>query len=179
MKKKPNDKERDYECLVEEESLILEATEMIEELLELADVNRKELAERLGRSKGFITQVLAGDRNMTLRTLADLAFALDHRVKVAAGPLTEAADGGEALANHAPAMARVYAGAGEYLAQSRQRRASEDPRRQKAAEGAGQHVAHVLGSYCNARSGEDRPDLHLLGTYGPLERNRDQEPVAS
>jgi antitoxin component HigA of HigAB toxin-antitoxin module len=46
-------------------TLNLETTELIEELLELTGVNRKGLAERLGRSKGFVTQILSGDRNMT------------------------------------------------------------------------------------------------------------------
>lgn len=180
MKKKPSDKDRDYERLVEEESLILEATEMIEELLELAGTNRKELADRLGKSKGFVTQILAGDRNMTLRTLADFAFALEHRVKVAAAPLAEVGDGGEAMPHQAPAMARVYAGAGEFLAQSKQRSGSADPRRPMAAEGAGDQAAFVFaaGVYCNARLGADRPDLQRLRTFEPLESDRTQEPIA-
>lgn len=181
MKKNRKDKERDYERLVEEESLILEATELIEELLELTGLNRKELAERLGRSKGFVTQILTGDRNMTLRTLADLAFALEHRVKVAATPLIESGDGGEATINHSLSMTRVYAGAGEFIAHSKDEQVSDRPRRQPAAEAA----ASTFGAnpaattvYANARHGNERPDFLLLGTYEPLQASYDQEGVA-
>ena len=80
---------REYLRLVEQETLIFEATEMLSELMEGDGVSRKELAEKLGRSKAFVTQILAGDRNMTLRTLSGFAFALGYRVKVVAEPLAE------------------------------------------------------------------------------------------
>jgi antitoxin component HigA of HigAB toxin-antitoxin module len=72
-------KEADFERLVAQESLILEATEEICRILENQDISRSELARRLGKSKAFVTQVLSGERNMTLNTAADLAFALGHR----------------------------------------------------------------------------------------------------
>ena len=180
MKKKiRQEKERDYERLVEEESLILETTELIEELLELTDVNRKELAERLGRSKGFVTQILAGDRNMTLRTLADLAFALDHRVKVAASPLADIGDGGQMIPAYGPGMTRVYAGTGEFIAQGNDELASDDPRRQPAAEAAASILNddRVSMVYSNARYGHERPDLFRLRTYEPLQSGDQQESV--
>lgn len=49
--------------------------------------NKAQLAERLGKSKAYVTQVLSGSRNMTLRTLADFAFALGFRVELKARPL--------------------------------------------------------------------------------------------
>jgi transcriptional regulator with XRE-family HTH domain len=162
-KSKSNDKEREYERLVAQETLIFEATEMISELLEADGVTRKELADKLDRSKGFVTQILSGDRNMTLRTLADLAFALQHRVRVAAAPLIESGDGGEAVEEPSRATARVYAGAGECLARSPQE-AGEHPRRQLAAEGAGLYVsgsyAHV--TYFNALAGGEQAETPLL-----------------
>lgn len=103
----------DYERLVEEETLIFEATELIAELLDDQQVTRKELADRLGRSKGYVTQVLAGDRNMTLKTLATLAFALEHRVELSATPLgmgDSGIDGGQVR----PPVARVRVGLGEF-----------------------------------------------------------------
>ena len=79
-------KDANYERLVAEETLIVEATEEVCRVMEGEDseggVTRKELADRLGRSKGFVTQLLSGERNLTLRTLADLAFALDRRVEI-------------------------------------------------------------------------------------------------
>lgn len=43
-------------------------------------VSRAELARRIGRPKAFVTQVLSGSRNMTLRTVADIAAALGKEV---------------------------------------------------------------------------------------------------
>lgn len=54
----------------------MSATELICELMQKKNVSRADLAKRIGKSKAFITQVLHGTRNMTLRTLADLAGAL-------------------------------------------------------------------------------------------------------
>jgi transcriptional regulator with XRE-family HTH domain len=77
----------EYARLLNQEELILEATELIHELLEATETSRAELAERLQTTRGYVTQVLNGSRNMTLRTLADLGFALGHRVTIAAAPL--------------------------------------------------------------------------------------------
>lgn len=75
-------KDADFKRLVAQETLILEATELIAELIEQSGMKRKDLAKKLGRSKGFVTQVLSGDRNMTLRTLADFAYALGQKLEV-------------------------------------------------------------------------------------------------
>jgi len=61
---------------LEQELLLVSATELICELMQKKNVSRADLAKRIGKSKAFITQVLRGTRNMTLRTLADLAGAL-------------------------------------------------------------------------------------------------------
>jgi transcriptional regulator with XRE-family HTH domain len=77
----------EYERLLAEEALILDATELISELMQAKGITRAELAKQIGKTRGFVTQVLSGNRNMTLRTLADLAHALDARAKVVARPL--------------------------------------------------------------------------------------------
>lgn len=64
--------------LMQQERLILEVTEFIVELMQEQNVTRTELAKRLGRSKGWISQLLAGEANFTLRTLADVFGALGH-----------------------------------------------------------------------------------------------------
>jgi len=113
MNRSKENRDRDYERLVEEETLIFEATEVISELLDVRRMSRKDLAKKLGRSKGFVTQVLAGDRNMTLRTLADLAFALNQRVELEAVPLDKQQDsdyGSEAVPRRTEA--RVSASSG-------------------------------------------------------------------
>ena len=86
-KKKVDRDSREYTRLLEQETLIAEATELVSQLLEKEQVNRQDLARRLGKSKGFVSQVLSGERNMTLRTLSDLAFALNHRFELATAEL--------------------------------------------------------------------------------------------
>lgn len=62
--------------------LIAGAHEAVCVALKEARVTRSELARRLGKSPGHVTQVLADGRNMTLRTLAELADALGYSVSV-------------------------------------------------------------------------------------------------
>lgn len=69
-----------YAAAVAEELLIVEAHELIVKLLEREGVTRTELARRLGVSQAFVSHVLSGERNMTLRTLASFAHALGYRI---------------------------------------------------------------------------------------------------
>ncbi|MCX6636048.1 MAG: helix-turn-helix transcriptional regulator [Acidobacteria bacterium] len=71
----------------ERESLAFEAAELISGLMEQRQVSKTELAERIGASKSHVTQLLTGSRNMTMHTLADLAFALGHKVEIGAHEL--------------------------------------------------------------------------------------------
>ncbi len=63
--------------LFAEEDLIVATTEMICKSMEEKDISRSDLAGRLGKSKAYVSQVLSGSRNLTLRTLAQIAVALD------------------------------------------------------------------------------------------------------
>lgn len=74
----------EYQQLIEQETLIADAQELVCELLEAAGMSRQDLAAALGKSKGFVSQLLSGKRNMTLRTLADLATATGHRIEMSA-----------------------------------------------------------------------------------------------
>ena len=65
-----------YERLLCQERLILDVTEQLAGALEDGGVTRAELARRLGRTPGFVSQLLGGGRNLTLRTIADIAAAL-------------------------------------------------------------------------------------------------------
>lgn len=65
-----------------EEGLILEVTEAISMVMQEEDITKAQLAIRMGRTKGFITQILSGSRNLTLRTLAAVADALEYRVTI-------------------------------------------------------------------------------------------------
>jgi transcriptional regulator with XRE-family HTH domain len=70
--------------LLRQEELILEVTEALANALEREGISKKELADRLGKTKGFVSQVFSGGRNLTLRTVADFADALHHRIRVTA-----------------------------------------------------------------------------------------------
>ncbi len=68
--------------IFEQESLAIEATELISTMLKEQQVTKTELAKRIGKSKAYVTQLLSGARNMTLHTFADLAFALGYKVEL-------------------------------------------------------------------------------------------------
>jgi transcriptional regulator with XRE-family HTH domain len=70
---------REEARLLAQEELILEVTETLCERIQSLGITRTEVARRLGKSPGFVTQLLNGGRNLTLRTLADLAHALEAR----------------------------------------------------------------------------------------------------
>ena len=79
--------------LYEQERTIVEATELICELLETSGVSRTELAKRLRKTKGYISQLLDGETNMTLRTLSDALYALGREVHFTSGPIEKPYDG--------------------------------------------------------------------------------------
>jgi transcriptional regulator with XRE-family HTH domain len=70
----------EFAKLMAQEDLIMEVTETLCGILEKEKVSRKELADRLGKSKGFVSQLLNGGRNLTLRTVADILYVLGYKV---------------------------------------------------------------------------------------------------
>jgi transcriptional regulator with XRE-family HTH domain len=72
--------------LVQQEELILEATELLAKIMEENAISKADLSRRLGKSKAFITQCLNGGQNLTLRTLADLFSALGYKLELGAKP---------------------------------------------------------------------------------------------
>ena len=75
--KKSRDRDADLKKKIAQEQLILDVTESVFEQLEIQGKSKVDLAEAMGCSKAYVTQLLNGSRNMTLRTLSDVAFALD------------------------------------------------------------------------------------------------------
>lgn len=71
----------------EEELLYGEATDTVSALLESLGLTRSELAERLGVSKGRVSQILSGSENITLKTLASLGWALGIRFDLHPTPM--------------------------------------------------------------------------------------------
>lgn len=79
---KPNVEEQledpEFIRLVAQEDLILDVTETLCWLMEKEEVPKQELATRLGKSEGFVSLLLLGGRQLTLRTVADVLHALGY-----------------------------------------------------------------------------------------------------
>jgi transcriptional regulator with XRE-family HTH domain len=84
------------EARIEEElsRLITQLTNEITWYMRERDLTRADLAARMGVSPGRISQVLSGGENLTLRTLAGLATALDARFEVELTPQQHRPGGG-------------------------------------------------------------------------------------
>ena len=61
---------------------IMDVTESICEILERENIERRILAEKMNKTKGYISQILNGSRNMTLGTLAEIARVLGYVPKI-------------------------------------------------------------------------------------------------
>lgn len=74
----PSVSEREMAC----ERLLFNATEDILLAMQDSQMSRADLAKKLGQSKSHVSKLLDGTRNMTLRTLSDIAYALGAEAKV-------------------------------------------------------------------------------------------------
>jgi transcriptional regulator with XRE-family HTH domain len=59
----------------QQERAIVEVTELLEDALHDRNITRSQFAEMLGKTKGWVSQLLDGEGNKTVRTVAD-AFAV-------------------------------------------------------------------------------------------------------
>lgn len=62
------------------EWLLLDIEEALHTSMEAQGITRSELAERLGTSRAYVTKLLDGQENMTLKTLVRVANALEMKV---------------------------------------------------------------------------------------------------
>jgi transcriptional regulator with XRE-family HTH domain len=67
-------------------SLIVDVALALNKGLSAAGLSQRTLAERLGKTEGFVSQVLSGGSNITLRTLGDFAYGMNCDVDVALRP---------------------------------------------------------------------------------------------
>ena len=74
--------------------LITQVTNETDLHLRERNLTRADLASRMGVSPGRVSQVLSGGENLTLRTLASLAVALDAGFEVRLEPRRAGADRG-------------------------------------------------------------------------------------
>jgi hypothetical protein len=62
--------------LFQQERAITDVTELICRVMKEEGYTRTMLAAKLGKSKGYVTQLLDGERNKTIRTVADVLAML-------------------------------------------------------------------------------------------------------
>jgi Helix-turn-helix. len=67
---------------LETERLLIDLTETFAAEMETKEIKRAELARRMGVDRAVVTRVMAGDRNVTLRTLVAVASNLGCRLHV-------------------------------------------------------------------------------------------------
>lgn len=74
----------DYEELrvFQQESLSFEVSEIMHKALKQSGMRRVDLAVKLGKDRNYVTQLLAGMGNPTLRTIADVFTALGQKLSV-------------------------------------------------------------------------------------------------
>jgi len=77
----------EFRRLFQEEKLILDVTEQVSQALEERQLSRADLSRLLGKTRGYVTQVLSGSTNLTLRTVADVMTALGFEMGVSREPL--------------------------------------------------------------------------------------------
>jgi len=76
----------EFRRLLTIEALVTEASEMIARLMAERNVSRADLARKLNKSRAWVTQLLSGKANVTIRTLGEVVYALGAEVKLNAQP---------------------------------------------------------------------------------------------
>ncbi|MEW6669771.1 MAG: helix-turn-helix transcriptional regulator [Thermodesulfobacteriota bacterium] len=74
--------DREFARLMHQEELIMDVTEGFCRVLEEESISRSKLAQLMGKTKGYISQLLGGKRNISLRVLADIAGSLGYSARV-------------------------------------------------------------------------------------------------
>lgn len=97
---KYNDPDEMYDREIEVEALTMRLADVIQETLEERGLTRADLARVMGVSKAHITQTLSGQRNLTLKTVAEALHALDSRLAVSVAPLRSRPRHGQDVAAH-------------------------------------------------------------------------------
>jgi plasmid maintenance system antidote protein VapI len=72
----------DGRAVLAQEELIIAASEAVWKRMKAQEIGAGELARRLDVSSANASHLLNGERNMTLRTLSDIAFVLGAKVDI-------------------------------------------------------------------------------------------------
>lgn len=92
LRKSPIELETDDATEDQLSNLITQVTNEINWYMSQRKLTRADLASRMGLSPGRISQVLSGSENLTLRTLASLAVALDGQFELELKPCKTSED---------------------------------------------------------------------------------------
>lgn len=68
------------------DDLLVDVTDQIASAMTARGLRAVDLAARLGVSRAYVSQLLNGRPNLTVRTLVDVAHALDQRVEISLRP---------------------------------------------------------------------------------------------
>ena len=77
----------EFRRLLSIEALVAEASETVAGLMAEQNLSNADLARRLNKSRAWVTQLLSGKANMTIRTLAEVVYTLGAEAKLVAGRL--------------------------------------------------------------------------------------------
>ena len=71
-----------HQRLYAQERLTVQITEQINDWLEERNMTHADLARRLQKKRSHISQLLDGEREMTLKALADICWALEIQIEI-------------------------------------------------------------------------------------------------
>ena len=91
----------EFRRLLSVEALVADAAEVIARLMAEQNLSKADLARRLNKSRAWVTQLLSGKANMTVRTLAKVVHTLGAEMKLQAQPLSCEASGKQLGRGHA------------------------------------------------------------------------------
>ena len=69
------------------EGAIADASQIICDLLDRKNMNKADLARLLQKTPAYVSQLLSGKTNMTVRTLAEVAHALGFKIEINVGDI--------------------------------------------------------------------------------------------
>lgn len=75
------------------ETAVAEAAELIAQLMAAKDLSKADVARQLNKSRAWVTQLLNGKANMTIRTLAEVVYALGGELRLSGAAAKESTGG--------------------------------------------------------------------------------------
>ncbi len=79
-----NEKAQDFDLNHESHMIMYRFLSEVERVMEETNINKKQLAEKIGTSSSYITQLFRGNKLLNLPTVAKFQAALDIKFKVSA-----------------------------------------------------------------------------------------------